>query len=149
MPRKRKYYIETNYKHYIHAHVREPLDKTRGIIKKNYVTYLPYFDRVMKKRSAHMFNMFIMKKPEFSDYCNWIFGVLSKLEKEIDISNYSSQEARAFGYIAELLMDVWIEKNNIYYREVRWKQLGPNHKIKKALFFLGRKFKIGPKKTHF
>lgn len=32
VPKKRNYYIESNYDHYIHAHPAEPLDKTRDII---------------------------------------------------------------------------------------------------------------------
>lgn len=62
LPKKRKYYIETNYSHYIHAHHKEPLDVARKVIKEKCPDYTEYFDEVMKSRSAHMFNMFIMKK---------------------------------------------------------------------------------------
>ena len=80
VPKKRNYYIETNYSHYIHAHHKKPLNKTRDIIAENYPQYLSNFDKVMHRRKAHMFNMFIMKKKAFYSYCNFIFGVLSKLE---------------------------------------------------------------------
>lgn len=149
VPQKRKYYIETNYTHYIHAHKKEPLEETREIIRLYYPSYLLYFDQVMQKRSAHMFNMFIMKEEPFKDYCTWLFSILEKLECKIDISRYSVQEARVFGYISELLLDVWIEKNNVKFGEIKWHQIGPKHTIRKILAFVGRKFNFGSKRTHF
>ncbi len=149
LPKKRNYYIETNYSHYIHAHHQEPLDKTREIIVKNYPQYLIAYDKVMKQSKAHMFNMFVMKKNTFESYCSFMFEVLEKLESKIDISNYSVQEARVYGYISELLMDVWLETNAYKYTEVGWGQIGSKHLVKKAISFINRKFGIGKKQTHF
>lgn len=148
LPKKRNYYIETNYSHYIHAHHKKPLDKTRQIIIKNYPQYLNAFDRVMHLRRAHMFNMFIMKKKAFESYCNFIFGVLGKLENSIDISDYSVQEARVYGYISELLMDVWLENNSVKYTELKWEQLGGKNNVKKAIALIERKLGIKTQ-THF
>lgn len=152
LPKKRHYYIETNRSHYIHAHNAHPLDETRKVIAKYYSDYLPEFDTVMKKRSAHMFNMFVMKKKYFDSYCEWLFDVLFKLEKRVDISDYSVTEARVYGYISELLMDVWISHNSIDFSEVKWKQLGKVKYIQKGINFLIRKFlNVNPNnsKTHF
>jgi hypothetical protein len=151
LPKKRNYYIETNYSHYVHAHHKEPLDETRKVIQKNYPKYLNVFDSVMKQKSAHMFNMFIMKNKEFKQYASWLFDILFEVEKNIDISDYSVQEARVFGYISELLLDVWIETNNKKYIETNWIQIGDRKLIPKALNFIKRKFNIGNKEkiTHF
>jgi hypothetical protein len=151
LPKKRNYYIETNYSHYVHAHHKEPLDETRKVIQKNYPKYLNTFDSVMKRRSAHMFNMFIMKNREFKQYASWLFDILFEVEKNIDISDYSVQEARVFGYISELLLDVWIETNNKKYIETNWIQIGDRKIIEKAVNFLSRKFlpDTNRKKTHF
>lgn len=147
LPKKRNYYIETNYSHYIHAHHKEPLDKTREIIEKSYPAYLTAFDKVMKRRKAHMFNMFIMKADAFDSYCNFMFGVLGKLEKEIDISDYSVQEARVFGYISELLMDVWLYTTRESYKEIPWGQIGGKKTMVKAFLLIERKLGIKTK-TH-
>lgn len=149
LPKKRNYYIETNYSHYIHAHHKEPLVETRKIIENFYPAYLKAFDEVMNKRKAHMFNMFIMKKDAFNLYCAFTFDVLEKLEDRIDISDYSVQEARVFGYISELLMDVWLYTTKESYKEVSWGQIGSKHLVKKAISFVNRKFGIGRKQTHF
>lgn len=149
LPKMRHYYIETNYSHYIHAHHQVPLDETRRIIISLYPSYLVSFDKVMSKRSAHMFNMFIMKKKYFNEYCEWLFKILKNVEDSVDISNYSLQEKRVFGYLSELLIDVWIDKNNISFVENRWGMIGNQHLIKRIFYFFLRKFKIGHAKTHF
>lgn len=149
LPRVRHYYIETNYSHYVHAHHQKPLDETRRVIMKLYPSYLSSFDRVMSRRSAHMFNMFIIKRKYFNEYCAWLFNILGNVEKSINISDYSTQEKRVFGYLSELLMDVWIEKNNIKFIENKWGMLGSQHLISKGCFFVLRKFGIKKNKTHF
>ncbi|NEZ69024.1 DUF4422 domain-containing protein [Pediococcus pentosaceus] len=150
VPKKRKYYIESNYSHYVHAHSKEPLDVTRNVISENYPRYLDAFDQVMHKTSAHMFNMFIMRKKEFNQYSEWLFDVLFKVEDKIDISNYSVQESRVFGYVSEVLMDVWIETNGVNYVEVPWKQIGKVRLFSKVFNFLKRKFLPNSKsRTHF
>lgn len=150
LPKKRKYYIETNYSHYVHAHHQEPIDVTRKVIVDKYPEYLDAFDQMMKRTSAHMFNMFVMKKELFDEYAMWLFDILGEVEKQIDISEYSVQEARVFGYLAERLMDVWILTNGFNYTEVNWIQIGKKDTLKKLVNFLKRKFlKNSAKITHF
>ena len=66
LPRKQNYYIETLYSHYSHTLKEEDLIQTRKVIKDLYPDYLSSFDEVMRRKSAHMFNMFIMKKDTFN-----------------------------------------------------------------------------------
>ncbi|ANZ63156.1 hypothetical protein AYR62_02960 [Secundilactobacillus paracollinoides] len=150
VPKKRRYYIETNYFHYIHAHEGEPIEILQTIIKKHYPDYLSSFDKVMNSRSAHMFNMFIMKRPFFNEYCAWLFGILRRVELNIDITDYSQEEKRVFGFLSELLLDVWIIKNNLQKQttEIAWQQLGKSHAFKKIIYMIGRKFGFHLK-THF
>jgi len=148
LPKRRKYYIETNYSHYIHAHNKEPLETTKKIISDFFPDYVDSFNIVMKRRSAHMFNMFIIRKPLFDEYCDWLFSILEKVDRSIDISKYSKQEARVFGYLSELLMDVWVRKNKVNYCECDWVQIGGERTLIKALYLVLRKLKIS-RKTHF
>ncbi|PIO80419.1 exopolysaccharide biosynthesis protein [Pediococcus damnosus] len=148
LPKQRNYYIETNYSHYVHAHHEKPLDMTRKIIEEKHPEYVKSFDKIMHKKKAHMFNMFIMKQDLFSEYAKWLFSVLFEVEKRIDINNYSVQETRVFGYVSELLLDVWIDKNHYSYVETNWIQLGKKQTVKKILSFIGRKVGF-VKQTHF
>ena len=86
LPKKRKYYIENLYSHYEHTMYIEPLAETQKIIKEKYPEYLNEFNKLHKRTSAHMFNMFIMKKEILNEYCKWLFDILFELEKRTDAS---------------------------------------------------------------
>ena len=140
LPKKRHYYIETLYNHYKHTMYIEPLDETRKVIEKLYPNYLKEFDLLKKRRSAHMFNMFIMKREILDEYLNWLFSILEELEKRIDVSIYDSFHSRFFGRISELLLDVYIRTNNIKYKEVSVLYTEKISYLKKIISFLKAKF---------
>ena len=108
VPKLRKYYIENLYSHYANTLYIEPLDITGKIIEEKYPKYKKEFDELHKRTSAHMFNMFIMKKEKFDEYCNWLFDILFELEKRVDNSKYNTFHARFYGRVSELLLDVWL-----------------------------------------
>lgn len=144
VPKERKYYIESIYSHYIHTHYEKDLQETRNIIKRKYPDYLSIFDNRMKMTHAHMFNMFIMKKELADQYCEFLFDVLFELENSLDISDYDSFQARLYGRISELLFDVWLDKNNLSYKEVPVIHMEKINWLKKGICFLKAKF-IGEK----
>lgn len=140
LPKLRKYYIENLYSHYEHTMYIEPLDETRKIIEKKYPEYIEEFDKLHKRTSAHMFNMFVMKKEILNEYCTWLFDILFELEKRTDPSKYDSFHARFYGRVSELLLDVWINKNQIKYEEVKVIDMQNVNWIKKGTAFLQAKF---------
>jgi len=140
LPKPRNYFIETNYSHYIHAHPAESMDKTREIILQLYPDYLPSFDIVMNRTKAHMFNMFFMKKEHFFNYCDWLFSILFELEASLDISGYDAYNQRIFGFVSELLLDVYLDKNQLSYHEIDFLFMENEHWLKKGFAFLKRKF---------
>lgn len=139
LPRKRNYYIETNYSQYIHAHNRQDLDETRKIIETSFPDYLSTYDSVMGKTSGHRFNMMIMRRDIMDSYCSWLFAILFLLEATLDISSYSDYNRRVFGFVGERLLDVWIEKNGIQYVELPVVNTEDQHWIRKIASFLLRK----------
>ncbi|CAM3287121.1 DUF4422 domain-containing protein [Lactiplantibacillus plajomi] len=150
VPKKRRYYIETNYSHYIHAHHREPLDVMRQVVAADYPDYLVAYDQLMHRTSAHMFNMLIMPATKFNAYAEWLFSILFKVEKMVDISNYDAQEARVFGYLSELLLDVWLKTNHYSAAEVPVLYMEKQRIPAKAYNLLKRKFfPQAAKQTHF
>lgn len=144
LPTKRKYYIENLYSHYAHTMHVEPLDETRKIIEEKYPEYIEEFDRLHTRTSAHMFNMFIMKKEKFDSYCKWLFDILFELEKRTDAIKYDSFHARFYGRISELLLDVWVNTNKLQYEEVKVIDIEKVNWLKKGTAFLKAKF-IGKK----
>lgn len=140
LPSKRKYYIETNESHYLHAHHHEPFEVMRQVIQEQYPEYAPAFELVMKRTWAHMFNMFIMKKKPLNEYCTWMYDVLAKVEAQTDISNYSTYEQRVYGFLSELLLDVWLEVHPEYKtKEVNYVFMEHTNWLKKGGKFIQRK----------
>lgn len=142
LPKQRNYFIETSYNQYIHAHHKEDLDKTRDIIKKRYPDYIDSYDYILNLTKGHRFNMFIMKKDIFNDYCTWLFDILFELEKRLDISSYSENDKRVYGFVGERLLDVYLKKNNIAYKDIPYVYMEDINWIDKGYKFLKRKFSV-------
>ena len=142
LPKKRKYYIENLYDHYQHTMYVEPLDETAKIIQEKYPEYMSEFNKLHTRTSAHMFNMFIMKKEILDEYCKWLFDILFELENRMKEQGkeYDKFHSRFYGRISELLLDVWINKNNIKYSEVKVIDMQKINWWKKGTSFLKAKF---------
>ena len=140
LPKKRNYYIENLYDHYAHTLCIETLDETGKILEEKYPEYMDEFNKLHKRTSAHMFNMFVMKREHLDQYCTWLFDILFELEKRIDASKYDRFHARFFGRVSELLLDVWINTNNLPYAEVKVSDMEKVDWFKKGTAFLQAKF---------
>ena len=139
LPKKRHYFIETNYSHYCHAHIPEALNKTEEIIRKDFPDYYSAFQTHMKRRSGHYFTMFICKKEIANSLLEWMFAILFKLEKNINLSKYEGPEKRVFGYVSELLFDVFCLRHNLKIKNQKYLFLENNHWLKKIFSFMKRK----------
>lgn len=140
LPKKRKYYIENLYNHYCHTMDPDPLIKVREIIKEKSPKYLTEFDKLKTRRSAHIYNMFIMHRDILNQYCNWLFPILFELEAKINTTGWSDFQKRYAGRISERLLDVWINTNHIQYTELPVISIEPVNWIKKCTGFLKAKF---------
>ena len=141
VPNLRKYYIENLYSHYANTLYVEPLDITGKIIEEKYPEYKAEFDKLKNRTSAHMFNMFIMKKDKLNEYCTWLFDILFELEKRVDNNKYDAFHARFYGRVSELLFDVWLNTKGYSYKEVKVISMEKVNWVKKGTSFLKAKFK--------
>ena len=141
LPKPRNYWIESNYSQYVHAHHKIDLDTTRAILQERHPEYLKAYDASMKRTVGHRFNMFIMKRDKFDAYSEWLFDVLFELERRLDISQYSVNDARVFGFVSERLLDVWLETKGYSYQELPYVFLEKQNWLIKGSNFLKRKFK--------
>lgn len=140
LPRKRNYYIETLYSHYAHTCHVEPLDVAGEILAEKYPAYTAAFERLKTRRSAHMFNMLILKQEHLDAYCSWLFDILFELERRVDATSYDAFHARFFGRVSELLLDVWLEQNPLNVAEVPLVGTEKTNWLKKGGSFLIAKF---------
>lgn len=140
LPKKRHYYIESLYSHYAHTHYEEHLVAVRQIISGICPEYISAYDKVMRQRSGHMFNMMIMSRDKFDAYCSWLFPILDGLESRIDYKSYDVFQARLFGRVSELLLNVWIVHNGFDYKELAIVNVEPMNWIRKITSFITAKF---------
>lgn len=138
--KKRKYYIENIYDHYAHTLYIETLDTAREIISRKYPNYIKSFDTCMKHTHMHAFNMFIMKKDKFNEYCEWLFDILFELEEELKDKEYNAFHARYPGRVSELLLDVWLKQKGYSYVEVPFVYMEKINWAAKITGFLKAKF---------
>ena len=139
VPPQRDYFIETVEDQYAHAHHRNDLISLREVLVDRSPASLPAFDALMHGTRTHLFNMFIMRRVEFNAYCTWLFDILFELERRLDISAYSKNDARVFGFVSERLLDVWLDSNAIPSVEVPIVFMESQNWLKKGSAFLLRK----------
>lgn len=151
VPSKRRYYIESLYSHYAHTHYASQLDETRKIISKRRPGYLDSFDRVCKQRWGYMFNMMIMERGLFGEYCRWLFEILFELRRKLGEDGLTPFHSRYYGRISEIIFNVWLDEQirdgRIKQSEVKEIPFIHMEKVnwwKKGLAFLKAKF-VGKK----
>jgi len=103
--------VRSARENYLRCGYQEDLQITYNVLKEKYPEYLEIYDKVLDGNWSYLTNMLIAPKKIFDDYCEWLFDILFEVEKRTDITGYSIQEARIFGYISERLLTVWLLKN--------------------------------------
>lgn len=100
---------------YVDVHNEEDLVLTKCAIEEVCPDYVSDFERVMNSHQYYYANMMICSKTLLDAYAEWLFGVLSCLEKKINISKYAgdSYQERVFGFLSERLLQVWVLHNQL------------------------------------
>ena len=108
------------YKAYLDCGYEKDLNILEDVIRQNFPEYLADYNRYFKFCACNYpANMYISSKSISDKYSQWLFQVLTEVEKKVDITEYSMQEARIFGYISERLLGVWLHYNNYKIKEMR------------------------------
>lgn len=87
---------------------KKDIDEIERIISEKYPEYIESMKDVFSSNEASYWNLAVMKKEDYIEYCQWLFDILFELEKRIDISDYTTAEARIYGYLSEILVNVWV-----------------------------------------
>jgi len=100
---------------YIKIHRRD-IQVLREVIEELHTDYIPSFDKAMKRCYYHSGSLMIMKKEYYRQFCEFIFSTGDEVERRLveerpDLNRYIAS-------MTELLLDVWILKNNYTYKEI-------------------------------
>jgi len=98
------------FDHYALAphHYKNDLNITRAVISDLYPRDVDAFDRVMAGDSGYFTNIFLLRRSIFESYCEWLFTILFEVERRADLTNYSAQARRVYGYLGERLFNVFM-----------------------------------------
>lgn len=142
LPRPRHYVLQTSEQQYAHAHHMQDLVITEKVLAALAdPRYVEAYRKSQQRRSGHRFNMFLMRRPVFLAYTDWLFSVLEQVETQLDTTGYSAQDLRVFGYLSERLLDVWLTVNPQRVKECSVIHLEGQCWPKKIMAFLGRMIK--------
>lgn len=122
--------------HYKLFHNIEDLEIVENIIKKKYNDYYDSLESFLDNNLLIPYNMFIMKKEDFKEYCDFIFGVMNEYlnivgtdikgrienNKEKYLKSFSPNDTveyqyRIGGYIIERLTNVFMIK---HFKKLKW-----------------------------
>lgn len=93
------------YEHYKSAHDIKDLDKTVEIINNDYPEYATACKEYLQGQESYFYNMFLFDKITFYRYCNFIFGVLKKLEERFETKRMYVSERLTGIFIKQLLLE--------------------------------------------
>lgn len=76
--------------------------------------YEESFDRVMGSYTFQMCHMGIARREIFDAYCAWLFSFIIDAADAYKLQPYcQTQQKRAVGYVAETMLSVWLDKNEL------------------------------------
>ena len=108
--------LRENYKNTIPGAKVEDFDLMVDIVRKYYPQYNEVLDENINGSKKTLYQMFIMKKDLFFEYCSFCFDVLFRVENQTNFENRTTNGKRALGYLAELLLSIFVwekQKENL------------------------------------
>ena len=107
--------VENQYNSF---HRKEDFDLMKKVVCELYPDYRASLDNVSNRTDCYCYNMFITRKEVFCGYMEWLFPILFELENRINIPYNDSYQRRVFGFLAERLLNVYVD-----YQSLKVKQL--------------------------
>lgn len=118
VPYKSRYVRDAIY-NYLKCGRRKDMATLRKVITEKYPSYVEAYDYVLKHNWSYLTNMMITTSEQWNKYCSWLFDILFEVERNTDLTGYSKEEARIYGYMSERLLSVWILHNHYKVKELR------------------------------
>ena len=122
---------------YLDFGFEKDLDNLRAVISEKYPDFVADYDTVMNQHSNYPANMLICSKKLFDAYSAWLFDILFEVEKRTDLTGYTPQQARIYGFMSERLLEVWVRHKQLRIKHYRWLNTEKDYAMKaKALDIL-------------
>jgi hypothetical protein len=120
---------------YVEIHRRD-IQVLREVLDELHGGYIPSFDIVMKRNYYHSGHLLIMSKKYYNEYSEFIFTVGDEVEARL--KDERPDLTRYIASLTELLIDVWIIKNDYKFKEVDLLEFEKPNFFKKLVLFIRR-----------
>lgn len=78
------------------------------IVLKKYPQYADVINKKINGYEKSLYQLIIMKREIFFEYCFFLFDVLEEINNKVDFSEYTINGQRTLGYLAEILLSIYI-----------------------------------------
>ncbi len=100
------------FSQYKRAHHVEDLILACEEILKQDRTYKTAIEKVLNQKKFYMGNLFITQMENIENYLSFLFPILFNLEKQIPYLTYSVYNQRVFGFLAERIFNIYLQKHD-------------------------------------
>lgn len=104
------YLVDNLEEAYEQAHCAEDWALMKDVILRLYPEYGEVLPKACKTKLFYPGNLFVMSRQQLNIYCEWLFSILFELEGLIPEKTDLYQN-RVFGFLAERLFNIFLEKN--------------------------------------
>jgi len=140
------------YDGYAATHHVENLDITAKVIQQLYPEYYAIYEKTIHGDETYFGNILICKKSLFDAYAKWLFSIFQEMEKYVDFDSYDDYHKRVYGFISEILLLVYVRKNQLSVYECKVGMLGEKvetKELKETLYYFLEKEDYKTAKTKF
>lgn len=117
---RKEYSYRGAYRAYLDCGRAKDVETTEQAIRTLCPEYLDAFrSEFLESAGGYPANMFLCRRPVLDAYCTWLFRILDYVEAHTDLTGYTPQEARIYGYLSERLWSVWLAKQDLQVRTMR------------------------------
>lgn len=102
----------------VNHHIKD-LIETGNVIREFYPQYHAQFEQIVHGNRTYFGNMIVCKKELFDAYCEWLFGILLRVKRRVDVEHYDNYRKRVFGFISEILLLVYVTYHNLKVKECK------------------------------
>lgn len=84
-----------------------------AVIREEHPSYTEALHAVLRSTHISYCNIFIARRVFVRDYCTWLFDVLGRVEERICADGGEEAYSRLFGYLGEVLLNVYIRRHGL------------------------------------
>lgn len=146
LPEKEKFRRNMSSLYYTSSGYKNDLKILRQVINRKYPEYIDDFDRFMQQHEMYCYNMLVMNKKDYDQYCDWLFDILFETEEILNTQNRGFNNRkdyfkRIYGFMSERLLNVYVMHNDFKVIELPVKFDGTKPNIVQRIYSKLKKIK--------